>query len=538
MLISKFKMGFFIMVVEATRTANTTATINAYSTGAAKTQATPAAEGAKKATTPPAAASTAENPKAYQEAYDKISEIVKNGADAKEVNEAIYAISGPKDSSCPNPGGFKGLSQSDKRKLIDQLVSENKLDKFMHEMVDSATFGGGISRENRIDFFNDMAANLNGKQLAAMQQSLVKADKAFVNARSNQEFSDSIASHCKNEQIKVEFIKELAPLAADQKKYKSENDGYIRSLKDNLYDPEARAISTVLSSFKTGDSYNFVEAYNAIQNVKVNGVSVALSSVINASLKPVLNETQPVEYNTHQFEKISKLLSQSNNLEDKVAFSIEAGSVLGNIGDWSASAKAKITEATLKVILSDTARIIDRMRSADGNGKAAFPNLVKSMVQDVEGGEKTLNELVKSFMTSAPKDGSLNTVKLFDSKSTDPKQIEAMKIRAQSLGYIVGSVSKAFDNINAEIAKKKEIAVAIFNDILGPLASVTGTSVSNTFSLILGDALFKDAKSLANGILDQIIKKPSVENESTTTDRFQADVSTNAAAGIVLIKLD
>jgi hypothetical protein len=506
-----FLLGLFIMAYDVTRTAKAATTINAYSTGSARTQASPAAEGAKKATISPTPASTAENPKAYQDAYDNVSGIVKNGADAKEVNKALDSI--------------ESLSQSDKRKLVDQLISEKKLDKLMNEVVDSSTFGGGVSRENRIDFFNDMAANLNGKQLKEIQQSLRKADKDAINARSNEEFSNAIAVFCTNEQVKIEYIKELSPTASNQKDFKNQDDS---PKEKNLYDPEARSIAIVLSSFKKVENSD-----KALIEIQKSG---NMESIINASVNPIhrygaskSSSDGYIEYDVSCYNKITDLVSKSDSLRIKVDFLKVAGDFIPKSG-----CGPYIALGMEKIIKSDPVGVMYQLGTSDELNKGqTFSNFARVMIEKIPGGPEKLNDIITAFISAKPKDNSQKSWELFLNPQQNP---ELANRRAMVVGYMVGSISKAFTEINMDEAKKREYASAVFNDILGPLTSFLKVTGSNTSSVVLADSLFKDRADTSSEILNMFFGDKPDDGDIGKTLLIPAEIWGMIQTGVTSVK--
>jgi hypothetical protein len=449
-------------------------------------------------------------PSNAQDAVDKIKGL-ENGADAKEVNNAIDAIA--------------KLNATEAKQVFDQLAADGKkngkdyFQSLAHEMVDTGWRGGGVSLKNRERFFKDVAEKLSGPQLASLEKAFATADKSDINARSIDELSKAIATFSDGK-IKADYIKALAPTAVDQKDASSGHTSY------NNFDPEARSISTVLAGFKSPNAAGFPESLAAIK--KEPG---AYDAVINASMKPTekynaFAQTYLKSYDTTQFQAIAKLMEASGSSLDKAQFIKSAGNILPKVEN--AKDRESIALAMKSVIDSDVVGVISKLAgSSEVLGGDALANYSRVMLEDVKNykdpktgktlnGEQLLNEQIKSFISSSPKDteglkseSKKTTWQLFQQGGQPSPEAQE---RAQALGFLVGSVAKGLKNINADIDKKRELASAVFNDILGPLAGlVKGGMGANTASLLIADALFKNKEVNINKVLAAIFS-PATES--------------------------
>lgn len=419
----------------------------------------------------------------------KLIEIANAEGTAQEVNQAREAIA--------------SLSPAEKKALFNDLIKNDPkaLEKFAHEMVDSASRNGGISLDKQREFFVDIAKNLTGEQLAAVEQAFVKADKGTVNSRSLEELSQAIARHSTSE-VKADFIAALAPKAADQTSTDITPKGWVSDsiYKLNLYDPEARAISVVLSSFADAKSLDFGKAMSALEGKST------LEAVINASMMPTYrikpSGAEESKFDLKQFEALSKIMEGSKNTIHQASFIKATGAILPDISDKNS--RAQIANAMSRIFDRDTVGIISVLAAAERGGGDTFANYAEVMLKDVKGGELQLNTQIKNFVNSRPLNGpSHSTMDLF----TKMPDSTMAKDRAMDFGYMLGSVSKAFSNINAGIDRKRELAAAIFNDVLGPFASAAKVTGANTGAFLLADAIYKNEKDLAMAFMNEVLQK-------------------------------
>jgi hypothetical protein len=427
----------------------------------------------------------AEEKVAYSNARKSI-DIANSNGDAKSVNEAREKIA--------------KLSSEQAQALFDDLIRNDPkaLDKFAHEMVDSATFRGGISIDKQKDFFADIAGKLTGKQLAAVEQAFSKADGVTANLRSIEELSVAISKNASPAE-KAEYIGQLAEHVTSQKIYAVANYGYSM-------DPEARSIGIILAGWKDPKDVSFTQA---IQAVSPDGTATdVMNSVLRSSVglrkfdtSPMMQQGLP-NYLDAIISKISSLDSSplyTSNVKDiKTGKNIEvsASSIKANTFASASqllrasgygfknpiSIEDEIQKSIAcsigKLIDSDPVGVMEKLSNIDGIAATAMSDYTDIMISIGEKGKDILVKQIALFMSGGPesqksKIDSLDFMArgLIVEKGKDGQTFTKLSdqaiVRANALGYFLGGISAGFSKHVDNKKKEAEMIGALLNDVLG-----------------------------------------------------------------------
>ncbi|RZI94518.1 MAG: hypothetical protein EOP39_30415, partial [Rubrivivax sp.] len=171
---------------------------------------------------------------------------------------------------------LSNLDAADSRAVISKLGA-NELRQIADEMNDDSWFGnGGLSQGERRDFFNEMARDLGGADLARLSQ-------AFDRTTGRQTSRDrllsddnitglaaAIGQHGSN-QTQLDFVKQLAGASTDQTAIDTMHES-------RLHDPQARAIAEVIGSMDAAT------AQQALQGLLPEQRQAVLKAATNETL--------------------------------------------------------------------------------------------------------------------------------------------------------------------------------------------------------------------------------------------------------------
>jgi hypothetical protein len=187
---------------------------------------------------------------------------------------------------------LKGLDANQTKSAIAKL-SQGELEHIAQQMNQP----GFMSPDEKRDFFNEMARDLDGASLARLTAAFDTTMSADVSKRGagddNIQMLASAVSQHGSAETKLDFVRNLAPKSSDQ-------TGMTVGNGTRLYDPQAKAISTVIGSMG-GDP---ALAQAALKSLSPD----QLKSVVNASTnhRKTDHVTQNNFRHIHQHETADK----------------------------------------------------------------------------------------------------------------------------------------------------------------------------------------------------------------------------------------
>ncbi|MBZ8142629.1 hypothetical protein CLD22_22355 [Rubrivivax gelatinosus] len=139
------------------------------------------------------------------------------------------------------------LPAHDADAVVDRMAATGRLDRLAQEVMDRSWVGPGLTADQRADFFQAMAQDLDGDSLAALSQSLAGTEAASGGFEPVTELGTAVARHAPP-QARLAYVQALAGRTTDKPQHAVggllEFDGQRR-----LGDAEARAIASVVASF-------------------------------------------------------------------------------------------------------------------------------------------------------------------------------------------------------------------------------------------------------------------------------------------------
>jgi hypothetical protein len=202
---------------------------------------------------------------------------------------------------------LKGLDAGQTKEAIAKL-SQGELKHIARQMNQP----GFMSPDEKRDFFNEMARDLDGPSLARLAAAFDTTMSANVSKRGAgddniQMLANAVSQHGSSE-TKLEFVRNLAPKSSDQ-------TGMAVGNGTRMYDPQAKAIATVIS----GMGNDPVAAEAALKSLSPD----QLQSVINASTNHRKtdhvtpdNYLNPHQHETADKELLNNLLRVTSNIPD------------------------------------------------------------------------------------------------------------------------------------------------------------------------------------------------------------------------------
>lgn len=131
--------------------------------------------------------------------------------------------------------------------VVDRMAATGRLERLAQEVMDRSWVGPGLTADQRADFFQAMAQDLDGDSLAALSRALAGTEAASGGFDPVTELGTAVARHA-SPQAKLAYVQALAGQTTDKPQHAVggllEFDGQRR-----LGDAEARAIASVVASF-------------------------------------------------------------------------------------------------------------------------------------------------------------------------------------------------------------------------------------------------------------------------------------------------
>src|SRR5690606_39097487 len=132
------------------------------------------------------------------------------------VTDAANAISDKLETGFLNPvtnddikdavGEITKLPAAEANQLVDRLEANGQLDQIADQVNDGSWFGnGGLSADERRNFFADMAGKLDGQNLAALSESFSRTDEGGGEYGAVTDLASEIATHAAP-QTRVDYI--------------------------------------------------------------------------------------------------------------------------------------------------------------------------------------------------------------------------------------------------------------------------------------------------------------------------------------------
>jgi hypothetical protein len=361
---------------------------------------------------------------------------------------------------------LSNLNAADSRAVIGKLSSD-ELRQIADEMNDDSWFGnGGLSQGERRDFFNEMARDLGGAELAKLSQAFDRTTGRQT-ARDRLLADDNITAlaaavgqHGSN-QTQLDFVKQLAGASTDQ--------ASIDTLHESrLHDPQARAIAEVIGSMDSSTAQQALQSLLPEQRQAVlkaaTNETIRVAGGMGGGVGAVLTDTKPLE-------NLLRVASGITDADTKARVFADAAGVMTDLAARGRGDAAENVRRSLgQVILSDTNGVMRELaanrETANGSALASY---LKASLNAKDFG--TLGEIQAQISLGNGKNES--PVARFEALTTAPGGGQRY-VNAETAGYYAGAVSAAVKDITADAKEQGDLINATLKSVLTVVDKTAG----------------------------------------------------------------
>lgn len=363
---------------------------------------------------------------------------------------------------------LSNLNAADTRAVIGKLGA-NELRQIADEMNDDAWFGnGGLSHGERRDFFNEMARDLGGAELAQLSQAFDRTTGRQT-ARDRLLADDNITALAAavgqhgSTRTQLDFIAQLAGASTDQTAIDTLHES-------RLHDPQARAIAEVIGSM----GHSPAAAQQALQSL--------LPEQRLAVLKAAANETVvvaggmgggvgAVRTDTAALEQLLKVAGGIGDADTKARVFADAAAVMTDLaGRGRGDAAEQVRRSMGQLILSDTNGVMRELaanrETANGSALAAY---AKASLNAKDFG--VLGEIQAQISLGNGKNE--DPVKRFEAQVTAASGGQRF-VNAETAGYYAGAVSAAVKGITQDAKEQGDLINATLKSVLTVVDKTAG----------------------------------------------------------------
>jgi hypothetical protein len=361
---------------------------------------------------------------------------------------------------------LSNLNAADTRAVIGRLGAD-ELRRIADEMNDDSWLGnGGLSQGERRDFFNEMARDLGGAELAQLSQAFDRTTGRQT-ARDRLLADDNITAlaaavgqHGSN-RTQLDFVKQLAGASTDQKSIDTLHES-------RLHDPQARAIAEVIGCMDSAT------AQQALQSLLPEQRQAVLKSATNEVIRvaggmgggagAVLTDTRPLE-------QLLKVASGIRDADTKARVFADAAGLMTDLASRGRPDAAENVRRSLgPLILSDTNGVLRELaanrETANGSALAAY---AKASLNAKDFG--SLGEIQAQISLGNGKNE--NPVQRFEARVTAPGGGQRF-VNAETAGYYAGAVSAAVKDITKDAKEQGDLINATLKSVLTVVDKTAG----------------------------------------------------------------
>lgn len=352
---------------------------------------------------------------------------------------------------------LSNLNAADTRAVIGKL-GDNELRQIADEMNDDSWFGtGGISQGERRDFFNEMARDLGGAELAKLSQAFDRTTGRQT-SRDRLLADDNITSlaaavgqHGSN-QTKLDFIGQLAGKSTDQAAIDTMNES-------RLHDPQARAIAEVIGSMENSPAI----AQQALQSLQPDQRLAVLKAAANETILVggAMGGVGAVRTDTAALEQLLKVASRVGDADTKARVFADAASVMTDLAGRGDAAE-NVRRSMGQLILSDTNGVLRELaanrETANGSALASYAKASLN-AKDFD----ALGEIQAQISLGNGKNES--PAARFEAQVQAPGGGQRY-VNAETAGYFAGAVSAAVKSITTDAKEQGDLINATLKSVL------------------------------------------------------------------------
>ena len=394
-----------------------------------------------------------------------------------------------------------GLSKADANAVMQQM-SDDELRHLAGEVSDTSWIAGGLNRDEKAAFFDTMAKQLDGEQLARLSQAFDRSQQGsgvgkLDSADDVAMLGAAVGRHAST-QTKLDFIKAISANGAltDQKSV----DGFhMGGSMSQLSDPQARSVAEVIASMDKSPT----AARKALETLTTD----QLNAVVKAAADPTMfnsasqaGSSVTMHYDTATFQKLMEVAGKTGNADLKARVFAAGAEVLkeaesGNLFTPVLADTAAMRKGMDSLLMSDVNGVIGELASnqetRDGSALATY---AKSALN-----AKEFDQLAEvQVRLSLGNDLKGDPVAQFGT-ATKAADGTDRYLNAERLGYFAGAMNAATKSISGDAAQQAELTTAVLKsgltliDKVAPKPVGVGASVAKEWVGFAVKAAYQEA---------------------------------------------
>lgn len=371
-----------------------------------------------------------------------------------EVRDAVEAI--------------QALPADEAAQVIDQLEQSGQLDRLAEEVTDGAWFGnGGLSADEREQFFADMAGKLDGQSLATLSNAFASHGGDDGGYQPVTELGSAIATHATSA-TKVDYIAALST-SPEVTEVSPRHDIGFGSTNSSYTDAEGVAIGEVLGTLRGTYAE---DGFNALGD---NLPSVLQSAVGENQFNAVtMNGSHlSVNWSADQYKNIMDAAASMGNADLKAQIFADGADTLRDVRDTSSNlglstfgkddALQTMTDGLTAIIDSDTTGV---MRELTYNSETMDGSAVGTYAREMLDQDRT-DELGEQMARLQFGNGlNENAVERLNEVTTVPGTDQERRENAGTLGYFVGGVQAGAQSLTSSVEEQRAMTTAMLKSVL------------------------------------------------------------------------
>jgi hypothetical protein len=376
-------------------------------------------------------------------------------------------------------GALTGLDAANTKAAISELAKDGTLDKLASEINDGQTFGlGGLSADEKRDFFAEMAKDLGGAELKSLSDAFAKAGGDYHGKADVEALGKAVATHATAD-VKLEFVKAQAGSTLDYDADTSSPFNLIGSTQVTSHgDAEASAVGEVLASLM-GNPAVAEQAFKAlspeqlrgvldasIDRVEIDSTTVSLSGAGGGA-----SHTNSTSLDASTFKGLLEAGAQSTDPDFKARLFAEGSAVLKSVPEQNLllginsfdreAATKTMAEGLTSVLQSDVSGVMRELSfNAETRDGTAFASYAKQMLNDKQ--TEPLADMMQQLQVGGAKNE--DPINRFEATTqvTLPNGTKVDRYEnAAALGHYVGGVQAAAASITTDRKEQAELLSAV-----------------------------------------------------------------------------
>lgn len=354
---------------------------------------------------------------------------------------------------------LKQLCPAETNQALSQL-SDADLASIAEEMNDGWLGGGGLSQDQKKDFFNEMARDASGAELARLSRAFDDTRAAAGGEGDDvQMLAQAIAQHA-SPATQAAFVQEAGKALNTDLPSFGQTVWGTHTL--HLYSAQARAVAEVLGQMADTPA----AAQQAFQSLLPEQRQAVVQAAAEPALMTVasgLGVAQPVPVaRPAALERLLHTASRVQDADTKARLFADAAEVYQDLQRTPGSDKDGVRRAMGELLLSDTNGVIRELASnAESSNGTALAVFAKSALQAKD--FDTLGEMQAQLSLGNRKDQ--NPVARFGAQEPSPSGAPRYA-NAEAAGYYAGALSAAVKSMSADAQQQGELVTAVLKSVL------------------------------------------------------------------------